>query len=307
MTRFMVDHHAAAFLQQAAPLLEADPYTTNVIRLASEHLRAGERLPQATDRWITVIDSSGVLGVAFWSPPHRLCLSAMPVVQAEALAVWLGASGSKELGTDPATISGVTGPADVAAAFARRWTRCFGVPSALDTTARMLVLPGRLAAVALRGAPGAARVAAMDDLELVATWFAAFEQEAVPHEPPVAAGRVARMLQAGRVWLWCAEAPGETEGRAEAGAAGDAPPVALAGWHWAPGAMARIGPVYTPPAQRGRGFASALTAAVARQCAERNAPGVVLYADATNAVANRVYERLGFVAHHDHAQWRFGG
>jgi predicted GNAT family acetyltransferase len=59
--------------------------------------------------------------------------------------------------------------------------------------------------------------------------------------------------------------------------------------------MCRIGPVYTPPESRGRGFGAAVTAAAVRHAHRRGARHVVLFADVANPVANGIYRRLGFV------------
>lgn len=71
--------------------------------------------------------------------------------------------------------------------------------------------------------------------------------------------------------------------------------VAVAGTHIvAPASrLAAIGNVFTHPAARGRGLATAATAAVARTLFERGCERLVLNVEATNA-ATRVYERLGF-------------
>lgn len=62
----------------------------------------------------------------------------------------------------------------------------------------------------------------------------------------------------------------------------------------------RIGAVYTPPHERGRGYAAALTAAVA--AGERSRPDVehvMLNTQASNAMTNRLYRRLGFESSHE--------
>jgi predicted GNAT family acetyltransferase len=56
----------------------------------------------------------------------------------------------------------------------------------------------------------------------------------------------------------------------------------------------RIGPVYTPPAQRGHGYGRALTAAVVRELFEVGRRYVLLFADADYAPSNHVYQRIGF-------------
>ena len=58
--------------------------------------------------------------------------------------------------------------------------------------------------------------------------------------------------------------------------------------------MVRIGPVYTPQKRRGRGYASAATAALSRRLLESGAQEVLLYADLANPVSNSIYQRIGY-------------
>lgn len=58
-----------------------------------------------------------------------------------------------------------------------------------------------------------------------------------------------------------------------------------------------IGSVFTRPAARGRGYAGAITAAVATALHERGCPDVVLNVYTDNAPAIHVYTRLGFASH----------
>jgi predicted GNAT family acetyltransferase len=70
--------------------------------------------------------------------------------------------------------------------------------------------------------------------------------------------------------------------------------VSLAGWGGETPNGVRVGPVYTPPEHRGRGYGSAVTAAVT---AERLAAGrrfCFLYTDVENPTSNRIYTRLGY-------------
>ncbi|MBC7414949.1 MAG: GNAT family N-acetyltransferase [Herminiimonas sp.] len=57
---------------------------------------------------------------------------------------------------------------------------------------------------------------------------------------------------------------------------------------------ARVGPVYTDPAYRGRGCAAALVAHLSRELIARGATAVSLFTDLANPVSNGVYRRLGY-------------
>ena len=74
----------------------------------------------------------------------------------------------------------------------------------------------------------------------------------------------------------------------------DGGPVSLAGFGGTTPHGTRIGPVYTPPEHRGRGYGSAVTAAVT---AERLAAGrrfCFLYTDLSNPISNRIYVAMGY-------------
>jgi RimJ/RimL family protein N-acetyltransferase len=58
--------------------------------------------------------------------------------------------------------------------------------------------------------------------------------------------------------------------------------------------VSRIGPVYTPQAQRGRGYGWSVTAAAAQWAHHAGATDVVLFTDLANPVSNAIYRRIGF-------------
>jgi uncharacterized protein len=56
----------------------------------------------------------------------------------------------------------------------------------------------------------------------------------------------------------------------------------------------RIGPVYTPPARRGRGYATSLVAAQVTWLLARGHRFCFLYTDLANPTSNNIYRRIGF-------------
>ena len=127
-------------------------------------------------------------------------------------------------------------------------------------------------------APGKARRATADDLGLVFEWIAAFHAEAVPDDPPVTQEEVARKLKE-RVVLFC-EAGGE--------------PVSMAGLARSTRNAAAIGPVYTPPEFRARGYAGSVTAALAEFIFASGKKAACLYTNQLNPYSNRCYVKIGF-------------
>ena len=83
-------------------------------------------------------------------------------------------------------------------------------------------------------------------------------------------------------------------------------PVSLAGRNRAAAGQARVGPVYTPPELRGRGFGGAATAAITQAALDDGAEGVVLFTDLANPASNTLYQRLGYRPVSDWTVIRFG-
>jgi predicted GNAT family acetyltransferase len=131
--------------------------------------------------------------------------------------------------------------------------------------------------------PGEARVAIDDDRALLVDWVEAFARE-IQHGATGPASDTERVVtsrlnatEAGFM-LW------EDAGR----------PVSLAGWGGPTPNGIRIGPVYTPPDTRGRGYGSAVTAAVSERQLASGRQFCFLYTDLANPTSNSIYVRIGY-------------
>ena len=58
----------------------------------------------------------------------------------------------------------------------------------------------------------------------------------------------------------------------------------------------RVGPVYTPPELRGRGYASALVAQMSQALLEGGRSFCFLFTNLANRTANHIYEEIGYEA-----------
>jgi len=130
------------------------------------------------------------------------------------------------------------------------------------------------------GVPGRARLADRGDLDLLESWIAPYTIETFGQLPTdFDAKRLAAVvIENSRTWLWL-----DAEER-PASMAARRPPAA---------GVSRIGPVYTPPRHRGRGYGSAVTARAALDVLD-NAAIPVLYADLANPTSNKIYRAIGF-------------
>jgi RimJ/RimL family protein N-acetyltransferase len=126
--------------------------------------------------------------------------------------------------------------------------------------------------------PGFARRAGPEDFEAIKAWTLAFAEEAVPHDPAPNEESIRRMLAQGRHRLWMV---------------GDNP-VSMAAIARRTKNTASINSVYTPREHRNKGFAAAVTAALAQELFAEGRKAVCLYTDLRNPASNRCYEKLGF-------------
>ena len=195
------------------------------------------------------------------------------------------------LRVDP-DVGGAQGPLDEAQAFAAAWAARTGAAVASVVRLRLFALEELRVPV---GVPGSGRAITPDDeadIGVLAQWREAFGAE-MGHGGAFAEQRPRDVV------------------RAQAATAGellwevDGTPVAQASARSVVAGMSRIGPVYTPPEHRGRGYGAAVTAAAARWAQDHGARHVLLYTDLANPTTNRLYPRLGFRPRYDAVELRF--
>jgi predicted GNAT family acetyltransferase len=144
-----------------------------------------------------------------------------------------------------------------------------------------------------RPAPGQMRPARPTDLEAVGEWFHAFGVEAQPHlvtTPEDARANAERWIAAGGLRVW--------------EDAGDA--VSMAGTSGPTPNGIRVGAVYTPPARRRRGYASALVAALSQEQLDLGRKFCFLYTDLANPTSNKIYQDIGYEPVGDVDEYHFG-
>ncbi len=242
------------FLAAAGDYLAADPVVSTVVTTVAHRLLAqqadGIAQPGRT-WWLVVQNASAVAGAAMRTAPFAPCplfLLPMPEAAAVALARALHERGEEVLG-----LNGALPAVEVCAA---ELIRLGGGRVQVSQHTRLHEL-GELVWPA--AVPGGLQAATEDDMDLVMEWFGAFmgdadEQAGRPrgasaHEVPDRA-EMLRRIRAGRLWFWVSQA-GER--------------VHLTGASPPSFGVARVGPVYTPPAQRGRGWASNAVAGISRR------------------------------------------
>ncbi|MFE9746466.1 GNAT family N-acetyltransferase [Saccharothrix saharensis] len=272
----------AEFWALTGSFFTADP-VFHTVPIAAIDRRLHHGNPEDAPPLLLSVTEDGVLvAAALRTPPWPLAVSGVAPEWAEVVADAL--AGDVEL-------PGVSGPRESVEAFVVAWAARTGCGAREHMALRLYEL-GDLVALDV---PGAARLATPDDLDLLTRWRTDFADEAA-----VQPGEV-NTLERSRLLLDISMAAGNGH---LIWYHGDTP-VAWAATSAPASGMSRIGPVYTPPEHRRHGYGAAVTAACASWARENGAEHVVLYTDLANPTSNSIYQRIGFRAVVDSAEFVF--
>ncbi|WP_157743191.1 GNAT family N-acetyltransferase [Micromonospora coriariae] len=270
----------ATFAAEADAWLRREPVLHNVLLTLVADRLSGDLPLSGGERFVRVVDGGATVGASVHTPPRGPLLGAVSPAVAWALA--------EHFARAVPPLVEVHGPVPAVAEFAERYAERAGRVAVPGTAQRIFRLDAVRPPV---GVAGRARPATGADRDLLIAWAAAYAAETMPDGPSVdAAGQIdARLPHGGLLWLW------ERAGT----------PVSTA-WLSRPVAgVVRISGVYTPPAWRGRGYASGCVAHATRHALNTGAAACTLYTDLTNPTSNRIYQSLGYRPLSDAAQWRF--
>jgi GNAT superfamily N-acetyltransferase len=262
----------ARVLAEARPFLAAEPVLHNVIlTLLSE--RAAYPLD---GRYWVAKDGGDVVGVVFQSPLTFSCT--LPCMEHEVIVALVDAIA--EAGV---ALPGAIGEVATVARFAGQWTERNKSGAAPVGGQRIY----EIERVEVEGkAPGVFRPASTDDRELIVAWLVAFSEEL--HEPvPETQAAATSTLTRRAYWLW-----------------DDGEAVSLASASMPVEGVVRVGPVYTPPERRNRGYAEACVAEVSKQVLAAG-HRCILYTDLGNPTSNAIYRRIGYRAAAEVLRYRF--
>jgi RimJ/RimL family protein N-acetyltransferase len=214
-------------------------------------------------------DSAGtVTAAALRTPPFSIVATELaPDAAHELMALWLQ--------RDPAP-PGANAEPGTAQALASAWrTQTGGTTSCVREMARFalsqVVDPPRPPA-------GRLRLAELGERDLLTEWWDAFANEAkLAADRARAAATVDARLAAQRLFVW-----------------DDDGPVSFLALSPTVAGVARIGPVYTPPANRRRGYAGMAVADMSRHALAHGATACMLFTDLANPTSNKIYKEVGY-------------
>jgi predicted GNAT family acetyltransferase len=277
---------ASAFLAVAGPYLERrEAEHCLLFGIAGNLIKDPARRMTAPPFFAAMRHGDGggngeVVGSALMTPPFNIVLSCIDDEAAWSALV-------DHLVAERVRIPGVTAPADLARAFCEIYAARHGLRAERTMAERIYRLERVTPPV---GVPGRMRLGTTADRDLLVDWADAFLAEALDRrDPEEPAELVDGALRSGTrlFYLW------EYEGR----------PVSMAGVTGPTPHGIRVGPVYTPPSDRGHGFASAVTAAASQAQLDQGRRFVFLFTDLTNPTSNKIYQAIGYEPVIDIDQW----
>lgn len=229
-------------------------------------LREPERYSQPI--YMAAVTNHGeVLAVAVRTPPYKLVLSQTADLDALMLI-------AQDLQTYPQQLPGVSGQVAEVAAFLQIWQELTGQSSRQVMEMRIYQLT-EVKPVAT--AAGHLRLATEADRPLLLDWFTAFvaANSEIMREPPEKMVEIGLQRQSIHLWE-------------------DGTPVSWASGSRSLPAAARIGPVYTPPEHRRKGYATACVAALSQKLLDQGCDRCFLFTDLANPTSNHIYQQIGY-------------
>lgn len=219
-------------------------------------------------------DDGSIIGTALRTDTHPLQLAYMEDDRAIPAIV------QAVVETFGDTLSGVGGYKVRVQSFAQQYTALY---PGLRSEIKMRQALYRLDSVRMPPeAPGQMRPVTPADRDLVAAWISAFEAEAMGESLDEAAGKRTFdnwMKSERRLWLW------EDAGQS----------VCLIGTMAYVAGGARLGPVYTPPQHRQKGYATRMVAEVSQLLLTQfGRKFCVLYTDLDFPTSNKIYMKVGY-------------
>jgi predicted GNAT family acetyltransferase len=232
-----------------------------------------------------VEDDDKVIAVAMRTAPHQLHLSYSNHPE----GLKLIAQDVKDVFP---VLPGVQGSKPLSAQFAEIWQQQTGQTYHLKTAMRIYKIES---VIPVSGVPGHMRPATRDDVDLMRHWMRGFQMDTFPDEEPPSEEAI-------NVW---AERIFDPTERVLYLWEIDDKPVSMAMYTGRTPNGMRINAVYTPPEQRGKGYASACVAALCQRLFDQGLKFCFLYTDLGNPIPNHVYPKIGFEPVCDAEDWVF--
>lgn len=279
------DLSAAQFLAHMEPLLLAHEERYGLmLGIALNVLRKPDFYSKEPAYFVVVEDGEGVAAAGCMTPPHGI------IVYSERADPGPGLRAvAEDVRRRGLSLPTGMGPEPICTDFAAIWSEVAGVKSEVGVRERTFALHQ---VIHPTYSAGHMRPARLDDLELLAQWFVAFTVEALHGIDNAtldeARERLRMRIEQGWIFVW---EDGEVVSYAGVGRP-------------TPNGIS-IGPVYTPPEFRGKGYASSCVAAVSQRMLNEGRAFCTLFTDLANPTSNHIYQAIGYKPVCDYTLYRF--
>jgi hypothetical protein len=260
---------AAEFLDVAGPTLFADEAESSLLLGVALRVLDGQAYGEEPPFFACVEEDNHFSLIALRTPPYNLLLRSDGAARGASRLI------ARHLADRCMALPGAHGQADAVDAFAELWEAETGVSGCVAMEQRLY----RLTQVARpMDVPGQARWATLDDVDVLTPWAEGFLDEALPDDPKHdARGMLERTIAARGLLVWESSDLVSMCGRTRPTPHGES-----------------IGLVYTPPALRGRGYASACVAELSQRILDSGKSFCTLFTDLANPTSNAIYQRIGY-------------
>jgi GNAT superfamily N-acetyltransferase len=263
--RFVLTRDATEFAARTERLLAAH-IECNVLATVLINVLDGVYRDAGTLFSYGVADDHEVQFAAMRTPPHPLLASPLDADATPFVGLWLRA--------DP-DVARVTSVPETARAIAAAWAAQTGGDARCAIREAMHVLEE--VQEPPRPATGELRLAEAGDRSLLIAWMEEFVSEAGLAGSAQAAAMIDSRMRREGMLVW-----------------DDHQPVSMVGVTPEVAGVVRIGPVYTPPPLRRRGYAGSAVAAASRRALGHGARQCMLYTDLDNPTSNKIYAEVGY-------------
>ena len=247
-------------------LLEHEAEHNLLLGISHTLLHYPERYPDPP--YLAIAETNGkILAAAIRTPPYKLLLSKAQDLSALTLI-------AQDLQDYPQQVDGVSGLVLEVETFLQAWQTLTGQSYRRIVEMRIHQLT-KVEPVATVN--GNLRLATESDRPLLLEWFTNFAAEVGEVVSQDAEQAVNSGLKRQSIHLWI-----------------DGIPVSWASGSQSLPAAGRIGPVYTPPEYRGKGYATACVAALSQKLLDRGCDRCFLFTDISNPTSNHIYRKIGY-------------
>jgi predicted GNAT family acetyltransferase len=229
-------------------------------------------------------DTKGVAAAALMTPPRGIITYSNRAESRPGLTAI-----ANDLAGAGWSLPSVNGPEPICTEFASIWTELTQVKSEIAVSERLFELRE---VIHPTYSSGQLRLATDEDMELLPHWFVAFVEEALYLVETIsldeARADVQRRVERGSLYVW-----------------EDGEPVCMFGTGRVTQHGISIGPVYTPPNMRGKGYATSGVARLSQLLLDQGRSFCTLFTDLANPTSNRIYQNVGYRPICDYTVYRF--